>query len=152
MSGEGVSPLGEAGSPPWQLRVRPHREAVHVELTGELDIAASGHARDALHELVAAGFEHLVIDLRALTFIDASGLQLLLEFHAASRRDGWRLSLIQGPPAVRRLFELTATLDALPFTPNTELEAPHNQRRGPPWNPRRQRPWQPAQRTPGEYA
>lgn len=152
MSGNGVTPFGAAGTPPWQLRVRPHGEAVHAELAGELDIAASSHARDALHELVAAGFEHLVIDLRALTFIDAAGLRLLLELHAASRRDGWRLSLIQGPPPVRRLFELTATLDALPFTPSTELEAPHNQRRGPPSNPRRQRQRQPAQRTPGECA
>src|SRR3954454_9732841 len=79
---------------PFQLRVRPDRDAVHAELAGELDIAAIDHVRDVLQQLIASGPAYLEIDLRALSFIDASGLRLLLALDAASRRDGWRLSLI----------------------------------------------------------
>ncbi len=71
----------------------------------------------AEHEgVLARGFGHVVIDLRDLEFIDVAGLRLLLALNAGARRDGWRLSMIQGPPAVRRVFELTGTLHALPFT------------------------------------
>lgn len=117
------TPLDDhAACPPsFEVRVRPHREVVHLEPVGELDIATTGQLRDALEELVAAGFSDVVVDLRELEFIDRAGLRLLLAFSAAARREGWRLSLIQGTEAVQRLFAVTDTLDLLPFSSPTTL-------------------------------
>lgn len=100
----------------FEVRVRPDRDVVHVEPAGELDMATAPQVRREVEALVATGFTRVVIDLRALEFIDGSGLRLLLALDAAARSDGWRLSLTEGPEPVQRLFTLTGTLDALTFT------------------------------------
>jgi anti-anti-sigma regulatory factor len=40
---------------------------------------------------------------------------VLLEQHQRSSARGRRLDFVQGPPAVRRVFELTGTLERLSF-------------------------------------
>jgi anti-anti-sigma factor len=100
----------------FEIHVRPDRDVVHVQPAGDLDMATAPLVRRHVDELVAAGFTDLVIDLGDLDFIDCSGLRLLLALDAAASSDGWRLTLVQGDDAIRRLFVLTGTLDALPFT------------------------------------
>ena len=110
---------GEHAGPravPFAVRVYPYREAVHLNVVGELDLASVDTLQAEHERMLARGFRHVVLDLRDLEFIDVAGLRLLLSLSAQATRDGWRLSLIQGPDAVRRLFELTGTLHALPFT------------------------------------
>ena len=50
-----------------------------------------------------------------LEFIDSTGLRVIVRAVEASRRDRWELRLRQGPPAVRRVFEIAGVLGALPF-------------------------------------
>ena len=99
----------------FEIRVQPGREAVYVRPIGELDLPGSRRLSTAIDELVETGFEHIVIDLRALTFIDCAGVRVLLSRHAAAVREGRRLSLLHGGPCIRRVFALTGTLDMLPF-------------------------------------
>jgi anti-sigma B factor antagonist len=99
----------------FEVRVEPAREAVWVEPLGELDLATIPELRGQVEELIAVGFEHVVIDLRGLSFMDVSGLRLLLCLAAEAQSGGWTLSMIQGGVAVRRVFELTGTLARLPF-------------------------------------
>jgi anti-anti-sigma regulatory factor len=56
----------------------------------------------------------VVEDLRELSFVDASGLRVLLEAEARSRQNGMNLRFIGGE-AVRRLFELAAVPDPLTY-------------------------------------
>ena len=56
-----------------------------MQASGELDLAAGPRLRRPADELVAAGFEQLVIDLRAVTFIDVSAVRLLLELAARAQ-------------------------------------------------------------------
>jgi anti-anti-sigma factor len=107
----------DSGPVAFAVSVRPDRDTIHVTPAGELDIATVGELRRAVQELVDAGFAHVVIDLRELDFIDCSGLELLLELERESRRDGWRLSLVQGSAAVQSVFVVTESSDALPFEP-----------------------------------
>jgi anti-sigma B factor antagonist len=100
----------------FEVRVRPDRDAVYLELTGELDMATSPLVRRHVDELVAAGFTMLVIDLRGLGFLDCSGLRLFLELDADARSDGWSVTLVEGDDDIQRLFTLTDTADTLPFT------------------------------------
>ena len=87
---------------------------VCARLSGELDIAVVPVARDRIAELKREGRE-LVLDFRGLSFIDSSGLNLVLELAADSTRDGWNLSLIPGSTVVQRIFQLTGTEERLPF-------------------------------------
>lgn len=97
--------------------VEPAHEVVRVKPVGELDLATVSILENQVRELVAVGFAQLIIDLRGLSFIDVSGLRLLLSLAERSRSDGWRLSLIRGSESVGRLFALTDTLSRLPFLP-----------------------------------
>ncbi|HEV7774196.1 MAG TPA: STAS domain-containing protein [Conexibacter sp.] len=53
------------------------------------------------------GFATIVLDLRQLTFMDSTGLRLLLRLDAESRSDGFRFAIVDGEGPVRRLLELT---------------------------------------------
>ena len=93
------------------------RDAQRVRLlpVGELDIATAPRFREVVMDLLSAGFDQLTLDLRRLCFIDSSGLRAILSLAADCRVRGSGLELIPGPPGVQRIFELTATIDHLPF-------------------------------------
>jgi anti-anti-sigma factor len=57
----------------------------------------------------------ITLNLRGLTFIDSTGLCLILEIDAASRQDGFNFAVVKGPEAVQRVFAITATEDGLVF-------------------------------------
>ena len=99
----------------FEICVLPGRETVAVRPAGELDLPGSRPLSTAIDELVEAGFEDIVTDLRALTFIDCAGVRVLLTQHAAAMRDGRRLVLTHGRACIRRVFALTGSLHMLPF-------------------------------------
>lgn len=51
----------------------------------------------------------IIIDLRGLTFMDATGLSALLAFAGEERTCGF----VAGPRNVQRVFEITGTADRL---------------------------------------
>jgi anti-sigma B factor antagonist len=99
----------------FEVRVEPARDVVCVKPRGELDLATAPVLREQVTELVAVGFDHLVIDLRGLSFMDATGVRLLVWLTDQARSDGWQLSLIDGPDQVQRILALTGCTDRLPF-------------------------------------
>ncbi len=56
-----------------------------------------------------------MLDLSGLTFMDSTGARLVLQANARSRADSCRLTLLRGPRAVQRVFELTGLTELLPF-------------------------------------
>ena len=95
--------------------IEPELDGVRIVPSGPLDMATAPLLEARLAELRDAGHRRLIVDLRRLDFIDSTGLRLLLARDAEARQDGFRFALIAGPPRVQRLFELTRTLEALPF-------------------------------------
>ena len=109
------SPSLEPGPEPFRVEVHPERDSVRVVPIGEVDIATVGEIDARLRELNQAGFRHVVLDLRRLTFIDSTGVRLVLTWHAAARQNGIDFTVLEGPPAVQRVFALAGVLDHLPF-------------------------------------
>jgi anti-sigma B factor antagonist len=91
---------------PFRVDVHPEREVVRVAAVGELDLATVAQVQTQIRELRDAGFERIVLDLRELTFMDSSGVALILEEDRCALRDGHGFSLIAGPPAVQRPLEV----------------------------------------------
>lgn len=87
---------------------------VRLELGGELDVASGPELVEAV-DREAPGRARLVLDLRSLDFIDCAGLRAILRIRARCILDHRDLALIQGPPIVQRLFELTGKTRRLPF-------------------------------------
>lgn len=96
----------------FSVRSSQLREGVLLALNGELDLATVPVLEDVLqraervHELV-------VIDLHELTFLDSTGLHVLISAEQRARRSSTRLVIVQGPPQVRRLLELTGAIEQL---------------------------------------
>ena len=103
----------------FSLNVRPERGTARLELGGELDVLTVRQVSARVAELIGAGFRSIVLDLRGLTFIDSTGMRLLVSLHHNARRDRWSLSLIQGPENVRRVFDIAGTSQVLPFVSDT---------------------------------
>lgn len=101
------------------------RDAAWVRPAGELDIAGQARFTQVLSHAGRAA-RLVVLDLRELTFMDCSGLQVIVEASARARGAGWRLLLIRGPAQIHRLFTLTGCgldleiLDLDPAEPQVE--------------------------------
>jgi anti-sigma B factor antagonist len=92
--------------------------AVHIEARGELDLATVPALLERIAPHRRAG-NRVVVDLRSLTFMDSSGLRMLLQLYQASAGEGWELVVVPGPPGVQRMFELTGMEQLLPFVDDT---------------------------------
>lgn len=81
--------------------------AVHVVLAGELDLATVPIAEHELRRALRDAAD-VLLDVRALTFIDLAGLNMILAATRRARRVGRRLAVAhQGATCVQRMFELT---------------------------------------------
>jgi anti-anti-sigma factor len=97
---------------PFRCDVARDGEVIRITLAGELDLASAGEVEPILR---ATGPEPRLLDLRELTFMDSSGLRLILSAHAAARREGRSLEIVPGPPAVQRVFQICGVEDQLRF-------------------------------------
>jgi anti-sigma B factor antagonist len=91
-------------------------------VSGEVDLAAAPELRTCLAELADVGVRHLVVDLRRVTFLDSTGVGVLV---AAARRLGGAdpagsLRLACTNERVLRVLRLTGVLGVLPLSVSVE--------------------------------
>jgi anti-sigma B factor antagonist len=89
-----------------------------VTVRGEIDLVTAPVLRDALDGLGS----RITVDLRAVTFIDSTGLAVLID--KKLRADGGEFRIVADGPAVLRLFELTGLMDMLEPVPDPEPASP----------------------------
>ena len=87
-----------------------------VALHGEIDVLTVDQVRVALAGALAAGPEHLVVDLADLTFIDSTGLGALIAGFQRARDAGVSFRLTHASPAVRQILMLSGLLEVVPLT------------------------------------
>ena len=99
------------------LQVESGREGERARLTlvGELDIATVPRLQEAVEEALAAGPSELIVDLRALGFLDSSGLRQFILLADRAREEGWSLVLVRPEKAVLAIFQVTRAEENLPF-------------------------------------
>jgi anti-sigma B factor antagonist len=93
-----------------RFRLSEHRVDDHttvVTVGGEIHVSTAGEFRELLNATVAAGCTALVLDMTDVTFIDSTGLSVLLNALRRITRAGGRLALVCTNPTVLRLFEIT---------------------------------------------
>jgi anti-sigma B factor antagonist len=96
---------------PIQLTVqRPDEDTVHVAVHGALDLVRAYDFDDAMRRIERDSPRRLVLDLRSLDFLDATGLARIFAVRRRCRRHGRRLVVVRGPNAVQQLFA-TALID-----------------------------------------
>jgi len=98
------------------IRIDQHWHSLVVRAVGELDMATAPAFEDSLLHALESGASSLVLDLTGVTFIDPTGLRVLLWAAAHPRAQGDRLRIDCGSVPVRRLLELTHKEQPLPLT------------------------------------
>ncbi|HEY8481781.1 MAG TPA: STAS domain-containing protein [Spirillospora sp.] len=78
-----------------------------VKISGEIDVFTSPRLRESLLEIIDNGGAHLVIDLGEVTFLDSTGLGVLVGiYHRLRAREG-SMSFVGINDRVRRVFHVT---------------------------------------------
>jgi anti-anti-sigma factor len=95
-----------------------------VVLTGELDIAALDDAERQVEEAAADGPALLIIDLSKLTFVDSSGVRLVLLADDRARAAGRRVAVRLGAGPALRVFQALGLLDKLDIVPAKPDDVP----------------------------
>lgn len=100
-----------------EIRQQSEGEELVVCIEGEIDLSTIPVLTQ--HIDAQLGGDHraaLTLDLTGVTFMDSSGLRLLIELNERARREGWKLSL-RSPKheAATLVLRMTGADDALPF-------------------------------------
>jgi anti-sigma B factor antagonist len=85
-----------------------------VHPVGELDVDSAHRLESALAGVREEGASQVVLDLRGLTFLDSTGLRLVLRWHNAAQGDGFAFAIVPGPEVVQRVFRLTGMDELVP--------------------------------------
>ena len=97
----------------FRVTIQPLEDSCVMRAAGEIDMATADTLRD---QLVAARAARLttLLDLSAVSFIDASGLHVLLDGARWVDADKWALFIVRPSAAVLRLLEVSGTKEMLP--------------------------------------
>lgn len=95
------------------MEFAPDRERVTMRVVGEIDLATADAVEKPLLDLFDTGFAHVVVDLRDVSFMDSSGIRVLITAHQHAESLGARLSTVVGASRIRRTLELSGAIDYL---------------------------------------
>jgi|SRR3954469_25197866 len=84
-------------------------------LRGDVDLATAPQVRADLAAAIAQDGAHLLVDCTHLTFIDSTGIGVLLEANKQLEEDGRHMLLVNVGRAPRRVFELLGLTDILTY-------------------------------------
>jgi len=102
-------------APALAATIHADRDAITVAPVGELDVATAPVLDGDLCAVRDLGFDAIVVDLRGLTFIDSTGVHLLVRWAASAAARGYAFRLIPGSDRIQRVFRLTGLLGSLGF-------------------------------------
>lgn len=109
------------------FRVETHTtgRAITLAAIGELDLVSSPALQEELDRAIGSDIEVIVLDLRRLSFMDSSGLHVLVRGQQRAREAGRRFFLTRGSEQVQRLLDLTHVAELMTFvdSPADALDA-----------------------------
>jgi anti-sigma B factor antagonist len=112
--------------PRFEIHITTDDSVTTARVTGEFDMAAAEEFREQIESAIAIPPELVVVDLRATTFMDSSGLSELIQLY---KREDLTIAILRPPPKVFQIFELTGLDQHLPlYDPDVPLT--HLPRRG----------------------
>jgi anti-sigma B factor antagonist len=85
-------------------------------LAGELDLSNVSELAERVNNELDRPISTLILDLSELTFMDSTGLRLLIELDQRATREEWTLTLIPSlHESTNTILRLTGADAALPF-------------------------------------
>jgi len=88
-------------------RIDREDDRVTIHLAGEVDLAAAPRVEAAIAEALAGDTADIIIDLDGVTFLDSTGLRVLVAAQANCAGEGRSLTLVNPSVSVSRILEIT---------------------------------------------
>lgn len=96
-----------------EIHAEPVEDAIRVAVSGELDLATAPILAAALR-LHTSSSERVELDLGGVSFMDSSGIELLIDAHRAAERRMRALHIAAASPEVSRALGLVGMQGLLP--------------------------------------
>ncbi len=95
------------------LSINTHveNEGTVVGVTGEVDAASADALRNAILEVIDGGAPRVVVEMRDVSFMDSSGLRVLIAGYKAAESAGGALTVRDPSDVVVRLLDITGQLE-----------------------------------------
>lgn len=113
--------------PPLDITPHEYERGRVLVIEGEIDLATEARFHEAVLEaLRAQPFGRVVLDCAGLSFIDSSGLRVLIRAHKAAKEHHSSLLIASPTPRVAQTLHVTSLDTRIPVFPSTEaaLAAP----------------------------
>ena len=95
---------------PVEIRSHQKGDSVTIIVAGEIDLSTAGKLDAEIRHAEDTVIGQIVVDMTDLSFVDSTGLSVLLRASVRSRENGNRLSFVPSKhEAVTRLVALTGT-------------------------------------------
>jgi anti-sigma B factor antagonist len=90
------------------LTVETENRGDHTVVTavGEIDAATADTAGDAVAGALDGGNRHVLLDFARVTFIDSTGLGMLVKSHRSAEAAGARFAVVHPTPQTRKLIQV----------------------------------------------
>lgn len=96
-----------AGDPGFDVEVTEGADATRVQVTGEVDLATSPRLREALDRAIGTGAETIRLDMAGVTFLDSSGISVLVDAQQRLQQASARLVLHGVGDQITRVLEIS---------------------------------------------
>jgi stage II sporulation protein AA (anti-sigma F factor antagonist) len=101
------------------IELKQQRNVLIVRLKGELDHHTAETVKTRMEEVLAKGkTNHVVLSLKHLSFMDSSGLGVILGRYKQVVAKGGKMVVCEPNPAVYRLFEMSGLFKILSIQDN----------------------------------
>ena len=102
--------------------VQTAEDSTCLRLEGELDLSSAPMLRTCLSGLIEAGARHVVVDVGALRFVDASGIRAIAAEARRLRQAGGEMVLRNPRPWTRRLFGLLGAAELVTIEQSDDVD------------------------------
>lgn len=117
MAWQGISWEGETVG--MHLDMEYQQETLLVRLGGDLDLGVADQLRKTLdNQLDEKKIKNLILNLNRVTFIDSSGLGVILGRYKRLANQGGKVILVGAQPQVKRILELSGLLQIMEDYPD----------------------------------
>jgi anti-anti-sigma factor len=90
------------------INERKRNDVTILDLKGKITIGAAEEAlRDAVHRVLGAGAQKLLLNLKDVTTIDSSGVGELVSSYTSATNRGAKIKLANLPPKINDILTIT---------------------------------------------
>jgi len=99
-----------------------NQDNTHTVLTvaGEIDLSTSGQLDSAVIEALAQETSHLTLDLSEVTFLDSSGLGVIVKALKRAKESNTTFDVVAANERVLKVFNLTGLAEVIEIYPTLD--------------------------------